>query len=283
MNALAIDSSSSAITFAAVNGGHAASNTQGASSAHGSPAVNEQGASTASAQGTSSASAPGTSTAILTLDIGMHQSEKLLEGMESVLSHCGLQAADLDFTALCAGPGTFTGLRLAFSALKALNLSYGIPTYAIPTLEVIAYPYRQWRGAVIPVLDAKKQSFYAAVYRSGELNCGPFDCPAADILKHTDPEEEILAAGADAAFFAEQARALSPERRITTFLPCKNGTDGILSGSSAHAGITVLSLLEAAAQKFIKKEKPLEEYEGPFYIRKSEAELSLAEKTGKNA
>lgn len=275
MNALAIDSSSSAITFAAVNGGRAASNTQGASSAHGSPAVNERGIPTASAQGTS--------TAILTLDIGMHQSEKLLEGMESVLSHCGLQTADLDFTALCAGPGTFTGLRLAFSALKALNLSYGIPTYAIPTLEVIAYPYRQWRGAVIPVLDAKKQSFYAAVYRSGELNCGPFDCPAADILKHTDPEEEILAAGADAAFFAEQARALSPERRITTFLPCKNGTDGILSGSSAHAGITVLSLLEAAAQKFIKKEKPLEEYEGPFYIRKSEAELSLAEKTGKNA
>ncbi|MGP1522577.1 MAG: tRNA (adenosine(37)-N6)-threonylcarbamoyltransferase complex dimerization subunit type 1 TsaB [Treponema sp.] len=275
MNALAIDSSSSAITFAAVNGGRAASNTQGVSSAHGSPAVNEQGASTASAQGTS--------TAILTLDIDMHQSEKLLEGMESVLSHCGLQAADLDFTALCAGPGTFTGLRLAFSALKALNLAYGIPTYAIPTLEVIAYPYRQWCGAVIPVLDAKKQSFYTAVYRSGELNCGPFDCPAADILKHTDPEEEILAAGADAAFFAEQARALSPERRITTFLPCKSGTDGILSGSSAHAGITVLSLLEAAAQKFIKKEKPLEEYEGPFYIRKSEAELSLAEKTGKNA
>lgn len=275
MNALAIDSSSSAITFAALNGGRAASNTQGASSAHGSPAVNERGIPTASAQGTS--------TAILTLDIDMHQSEKLLEGMESVLSHCGLQAADLDFTALCAGPGTFTGLRLAFSALKALNLAYGIPTYAIPTLEVIAYPYRQWRGAVIPVLDAKKQSFYAAVYRSGELNCGPFDCPAADILKHTDPEEEILAAGADAALFAEQARALSPERRITTFLPCKNGTDGILSGSSAHAGITVLSLLEAAAQKFIKKEKPLEEYEGPFYIRKSEAELSLAEKTGKNA
>ena len=275
MNALAIDSSSSAITFAAVNGGRAASNTQGASSAHGSPAVNERVTSTASAQGTS--------TAILTLDIGMHQSEKLLEGMESVLSHCGLQAADLDFTALCAGPGTFTGLRLAFSALKALNLSYGIPTYAIPTLEVIAYPYRQWRGAVIPVLDAKKQSFYAAVYRSGELNCGPFDASVTDILKHTDPEEEILAAGADADFFAEQARALSPERRITTFLPCKNGTDGILSGSSAHAGITVLSLLEAAAQKFMKKEKPLEEYEGPFYIRKSEAELSLAEKTRKNA
>lgn len=246
MNALAIDSSSSAITFAALNGELK-------------------------------------STAILTLDIGMRQSEKLLEGIESVLSHCDLKAADLDFTALCAGPGTFTGLRLAFSALKALNLAYGIPTYAIPTLEALAYPYRQWRGAVIPVLDAKKQSFYAAVYRSDELNAGPFDSPISDILKHTDCEEEILIAGPDAAFFAEQARALSPERRITTFLPCQNGAEGIVSGTASHGGITALSLLEAAGHKFLKKEKPLEAYEGPFYIRKSEAELSLAEKTGKNA
>lgn len=243
MNALAIDSSSSAIAFAAVNG-------------------------------------EGRSSSVLSLDIGMHQSEKLLEGIQSVLSHCGLQAAELDFTALCAGPGTFTGLRLAFSALKALNLAYGIPTYAIPTLEAIAYPYRQWRGAVIPVLDAKKQSFYAAVYRRGEMQAGPFDASITDILKHTDPEEFILAAGPDAAFFAEQARSLCPERHIGTFVPCTDGADGPVTGCTASSCTTVICLLEAAAQRFRAKEKPLEEYEGPFYIRKSEAELSLADKTG---
>ncbi len=66
-------------------------------------------------------------TALLTLDIGMHQSEKILEGIQCVLSQCGLSGGELDYTAMCSGPGTFTGLRLAFSALKALSLAHGIP------------------------------------------------------------------------------------------------------------------------------------------------------------
>ena len=247
MKALALDSSSAAITFASIN--------------------------------TDGTECP--KTALLTLDIGMHQSEKLIQGIDSVLEHCGLSAAELDFTALCAGPGTFTGLRLAFSALKALNLAYGIPTYAIPTLEAIAYQYRQWRGAVIPVLDAKKQSFYAAVYRYGELHAGPFDACVKTVLDHTDPEEHILAAGTDAPHFAEQARAISPERHISTFVPF--GDSALLpTGGACRAYSTALSLLELAAKKFAAKEKPLAEYEGPFYIRKSEAELSLAEQTGKH-
>ena len=63
----------------------------------------------------------GDKTALLSLDIGMHQSEKILEGIQYVLAQCSLRAEELDYTALCAGPGTFTGLRLAFSALKAFN------------------------------------------------------------------------------------------------------------------------------------------------------------------
>ena len=47
--------------------------------------------------------------------------------------------------------------------------------------------------------------------------------------------------------------------------------------------IRTLTLLELAGKKFRAKEKPLEDYDGPVYIRKSEAELSLAQKTGQNA
>ncbi len=35
------------------------------------------------------------------------------------------------------------------------------------------------------------------------------------------------------------------------------------------------SLLDIGNQRFLNKEKGLQEYEGPVYIRKSEAELSL--------
>lgn len=219
-------------------------------------------------------------TALLTLDIGMHQSEKILEGIQCVLSQCGLQSGELDYTALCAGPGTFTGLRLAFSALKALSLAHGIPVYGVPTLEVIAYPYRQWPGAVIPAVDAKKQSFYAAVYRRGVLNAGPFDAAAETILDSVDPEEKLLIVGNDADYFAELVRSARPEQSVCTFSPV-TGESGIAGANSG--GFSALTLLELAGKKFKAKEKPLEDYEGPFYIRKSEAELSFAEKTGQNA
>ena len=57
--------------------------------------------------------------ATLSLDIAMKQSEKILPAIDFVLSEVGLTPADLDYTAICKGPGTFTGLRLGFSALKA--------------------------------------------------------------------------------------------------------------------------------------------------------------------
>ncbi|MGI5174153.1 tRNA (adenosine(37)-N6)-threonylcarbamoyltransferase complex dimerization subunit type 1 TsaB [Treponema sp. OMZ 840] len=240
MKALAIDSSTSALCFAACNG---------------------------------------EKKALLSLDIGMRQSEKLLDGVECVLSHCDLKSENLDYTALCSGPGTFTGLRLAFSALKALSFAQNIPVYAFSTLDILAYPYRQWQGALIPALDAKKHSFYAAIYRNGILNDGPFDASTETILAHTDPEENLLIVGADAAYFAEQARSIRPAQNIVTFLPV-SGENGISDVKEVHA---VFTLLDLAAKKFRAHEKPIEEYEGPFYMRKSEAEMSLVEQTGKNA
>ena len=224
----------------------------------------------------------GDKTALLSLDIGMHQSEKILEGIQYVLAQCSLRAEELDYTALCAGPGTFTGLRLAFSALKAFNLAYGIPVYGIHTLEAAAYPYRQWQGAVVPALDAKKNSFYAAVYRSGVLQAGPFDESTENILNHIDREENMLITGSDAFYFAEQVYTLRPEQKISIFSPLGENS-GIGTTCIGMQSPVVLALLEMAEKKFIHKESALEEYEGPIYIRKSEAELSLLQKTGQNA
>ena len=89
----------------------------------------------------------------ISLDIGMHQSEMILPCINQVLSYVDLQPENLEFTALCLGPGTFTGLRLAFAALKAFSITNNVPVYAIPSLEAYAHPYLMWRGAVVPVID----------------------------------------------------------------------------------------------------------------------------------
>ena len=75
--------------------------------------------------------------------------------------------------AVSAGPGSFTGLRIGISTAKALAQVWGLPVVGVNTLEAIAYPYTGWKGYFCPVLNARKNEVYAAVYETGDnvLTC----------------------------------------------------------------------------------------------------------------
>lgn len=196
----------------------------------------------------------------LSLDIGMHQSEKILPSIQYVLDSVNLMPNELDFTSLCLGPGTFTGLRLSFAALKAFSVCFNTPVYGIPSLDAYAFPYLQWKGALVSVIDAKKDRFYATIYRGGKANTEPLDSSVADICKLLDEDESILVVGPDAEYFAEKALDEKPNLQITTF-----------QGATHTCG---RQLIDLANKKFVNKEPALQEYDGPVYIRPSEAEVN---------
>ncbi len=199
--------------------------------------------------------------ATVSLDIGMRQSEKLLITIQYVLSQVELEPSELDFTVLCEGPGSFTGLRLGYAALKALELAHNVPVFAIPTLQAIAHPYSSWKGGVLAVIDAKKSRFYASVYRNGDMTVEPIDASPEDILNLLDKEESVLVVGVDAELFVEKAHAIRAEQDLRLFLPI-------------NKNIT-LTLLELGAKKFSNNDDAIKDYDGPLYIRKSEAEENL--------
>ncbi len=191
-------------------------------------------------------------------DIGMKQSETLLPAIDAVVSKAGLRIDELDYTALCRGPGSFTGLRLAFAALKAVEQASNAPIYGIPTLEVYAYPYRALPFPVVSVIDAKKNRFYAAVYEVGSetLSAGDYEIETVlDFLKDT---EKALCTGPDAKRFAEATR--------------QNGI-GTKLYALDFSTLTTDSLFALAEAKIEAGEKPLADFDGPVYIRASEAEV----------
>ena len=198
--------------------------------------------------------------AALILDIGQKQSQKLLSAIVFALSEVGLAPDELDYSALTSGPGTFTGLRLAFSALKAIELAHNIPIYGVPSLDVYAFPFRAFDGKVISVIDAKKDQFFAAVYENGVTVSGAEDTTAERVAQKLGESVRNLLCGPDAAIFAEQLKKINQELKLTVYPSQPPSTDALF----------------ALAEEMIAEGKnPLADYDGPVYLRKSEAELKL--------
>lgn len=193
-------------------------------------------------------------------DIGMRQSETLIGAIDYVLCKVGMEKGNIDYAVLCAGPGSFTSLRLSFAALKAINLAWGNPIYAIPTLEAIARPYLGLQGLVIPVLDARKGRFYAAVYSGGIKALCEGDYAAEEILNvvSSNGGNTIFAVGNGAMLFKEKATVI-----------------GTLNLAVLPSVPVTLSLFDIAEEQIKKGAAPMKDFDGPLYLRPCDAQLHL--------
>jgi tRNA threonylcarbamoyladenosine biosynthesis protein TsaB len=97
---------------------------------------------------------------------GQRHSELLLPMVRALLAEAHLNLAAVDGIAFGAGPGSFTGLRIACGIAQGLALGANLPVAGIATLEAMAETTRQRSGRtrVIAALDARMQEVYVAAY-----------------------------------------------------------------------------------------------------------------------
>jgi len=93
-------------------------------------------------------------------------SVNLLPMVRDVLADAGIDKHKLDGIAVTTGPGSFTGLRIGMSTAKSLAMVLNLPVAGVPTLESLAYPLSGQSGLLCPVLNARKNELYVALYRS---------------------------------------------------------------------------------------------------------------------
>ena len=97
---------------------------------------------------------------------GQRHSQLALPMLRRLLSQWHLRPEDLDAVAFGAGPGSFTGLRIACGLAQGLALARGLPVLGISSFEAIA----EEAGAprVVACLDARmREVYYAALERDG--------------------------------------------------------------------------------------------------------------------
>jgi tRNA threonylcarbamoyladenosine biosynthesis protein TsaB len=137
---------------------------------------------------------------------GQTHAERALPRVREVLAERGLGLGALDAIAFGAGPGSFTGVRIACGIAQGLALGAGLPLVPVGTLEALAQEAWRVHGVdeVLACLDARMREVYVASYRrAGDGSWREIDAP--DVVK-----PEALAAARATSFGAGDGFAAYP-------------------------------------------------------------------------
>lgn len=91
--------------------------------------------------------------------------ERIVDAIDHVLDQAGLRLPGIDLLAVAHGPGSFTGLRIGVSTMKGLALGAHKPLMGVPTLDAMVRGAGIVEGVACPLLDARMDEVYGAVYR----------------------------------------------------------------------------------------------------------------------
>jgi tRNA threonylcarbamoyladenosine biosynthesis protein TsaB len=158
-------------------------------------------------------------------------SSKLFRNLDLLLSRIHWKTCDFDLYAVTAGPGTFTGLRVGLTAVKAWGELYAKPIAAVSGLEAIAAQCTARAGLVAVLADARRGQVFGALYsfregrlvlQSDEMLCSPAEfasavmgCAGGEAIALISPSPEaflpdILAAGLHPAKIERSSEDLAP-------------------------------------------------------------------------
>ncbi len=195
------------------------------------------------------------------LNVEVTHSERLLPAVDRALGEAQITLDALGGIAVSIGPGSFTGLRIGLSTAKGLAYATGLPLVGVPTLEAMAWTVPAARWQVCPVLDARKQEVYAALFRheAGGLRRLTEDAAMA-------PEALCRLVRNPTLFLGdgvERYAALFRERL----------GDKMLLPPLASRGARPACVAELGRQRLLRGERDAFASLVPRYLRPSEAEL----------
>lgn len=101
----------------------------------------------------------------LTVNTGNTHSETLLPTVEQVLKLTGTTVDEIDLFACSVGPGSFTGVRIGVATIKGLAFGRNTQCVGISTLDSLAQNISCYDGILCPVMDARRDHVYNALYR----------------------------------------------------------------------------------------------------------------------
>ena len=203
----------------------------------------------------------------------------VLLALRELLAGAPLQSVDLWVAG--AGPGSFTGVRVALSTVRAFAFAFGRPATAVSTTRALAHAATTQARWVAPLIDARKGEVYAALYeRDGESlveRVAPFVAKAPAALERlrqgveaqqslTPVYDELTGARERGGEPGRGALLPRPQDDITYV-----GSGCVLAGVSPSGANGISALAMAALVNPAPPWPPA----SPLYVRPPEAEIKF--------
>ena len=201
-----------------------------------------------------------------TLNNGNTHSETLLPMVESVLRLWGVTADEIDLFACSSGPGSFTGVRIGAATVKGLAFGRGRPCVGVSTLEAIAENASLHRGLICPVMNARREQVYCALFRSDGKTLTRLLPDSA--LAITELDELLSAYGEEVVFCGDGYDVTLPALVKTRPIP----TPERLRHQSAY------SVAQVALRQYLAGDAVTDAELAVTYLRPSQAERTRMER-----
>lgn len=99
-------------------------------------------------------------------ECGVNHSVRVMTELENLLIKADMKLSDANFFACVVGAGSFTGIRIGVSTVKALAFANNKPVLRITSFDTLAY--NSDSDKVLAVIDAKHDGFYVCPYDNGK-------------------------------------------------------------------------------------------------------------------
>lgn len=121
-------------------------------------------------------------------DVAEDYSSWLLPAVDRTLARANLKLPEVELFAVAAGPGSFTGLRVGLTSVKAWAEVYGRPIVPVSRLEALAARAVEGSSLVAAFVDARREQIFAGLYRNRNGVTEPVGedavIPAASFLEY---------------------------------------------------------------------------------------------------
>ena len=184
-------------------------------------------------------------------------SENLMPLVHELLDKTNLQLKDIECIVICNGPGSFTGIRIGISTVKAIAEVLNIPVVSVSSLDCLAYN-EEFDGTICSLIDCRNDNVYAGIYDNKyNLMSEYLAIHINDLLPYLEKHENIMFVGTGAVLHKNLLTSSLPNKKI--YFSNKNTQSAFSLGKCGYT-------------KYMQGTTETADSVLPMYLRQSQAE-----------